>query len=55
MKAITPKSTSLLSNIRSIYQHPYHYTYVLHKTDNFVYLYDELSVEVVGRTKVAFS
>ena len=52
MLLITPKLDLLFSEVRSIYQHPYHYTYVLQRMDNYIYLYDEMTMENIGRTKV---
>jgi hypothetical protein len=55
MKPIYPKVECLLSDVKYIYQHPYHYTYAIQKTDNYIYLYDEMTLEIVGRTKVPFN
>jgi len=40
--------------VKYIYQHPYHYTYVIQKTDNHIYLYDEKTIEYIGKTKLPF-
>ncbi len=55
MNVITPKIEVILTGIKSIYLNPYHYTYVIQKEDNYIYLYDEMTMEIVGRSKVPFS
>lgn len=44
-----------MNDIKSIYQHPSHYTYAIQRTDNYIYLYDEMTMETVGRTRVPFN
>jgi len=55
MKLITPQIQTLMTDIKAIYQHPYHYTYVVQQMDNYIYLYDEMTMEYIGRSKVPFN
>jgi hypothetical protein len=38
--------------VQQIYIHPLHFTHLVHKEDNYIYLYDELSMSKLGKTKV---
>lgn len=55
MKVLTAATEKLLEGVKSIFLNPYHYTYVIHKEDGFIYLYDEMTMEFVGKTKSAFA
>jgi hypothetical protein len=55
MKQILPPIETLLTDIKLIFLNPYHYTYVLQKEDNFIYLYDEMTMDVVGKSKIPFN
>ena len=44
MKLLNPKTEVVLTGVKSIYLNPYHYTYVIQKEDNFIYLYDEMTM-----------
>jgi len=55
MKLLVPKTEVVLTGVKSIYLNPYHYTYVIQKEDNYIYLYDEMTMEIIGKTKVPFS
>lgn len=55
MKQLSPKNEIILSGVKSVYLNPYHYTYVIQKEDNHIYLYDEMTMEIIGKTKVAFN
>lgn len=49
---ITVKIEPFIEEVKCIYQHPLHYTYILHKNDGFLHLYDQATMEIVGKTKV---
>jgi hypothetical protein len=55
MRLISPPIDTLLTDIKLIFLNPYHYTYVLQKEDNFIYLYDEMTMDIVGKSKVPFN
>ena len=55
MKIITPKIETIFTGVKAIYQNPYHYVYVIQKEDNFIYLYDEMTMEYIGKSKVPFN
>jgi hypothetical protein len=44
MKVLTATTEKLLEGVKSIFLNPYHYTYVIHKEDGFIYLYDEMTM-----------
>ena len=52
MHIINPKMQTLIKDVKCIYQHPYHYTYVIQKIDNYIYLYDQMTLDYIGKTKV---
>jgi hypothetical protein len=55
MRVIHPPVETILTDIKLIFLNPYHYTYVLQKEDNYIYLYDELTMDIVGKSKVSFN
>jgi hypothetical protein len=55
MRQISPPIDTLLTDVKLIFLNPYHYTNVIQKEDNFIYLYDEMTMDFVGKSKVPFN
>lgn len=52
LQQITANIETFLEEVKGIYQHPLHYTYILHKNDGYLHLYDQATMDIVGKTKV---